>query len=1432
MPYSGFSLRSGRRLTTLLGAGAILLVLMGALAWVSRQEFDRLAVANAWNLHTYQVLMPLTALDTSLDEEESRLRGYALTGDADFGKEARQSNEHILVLIDEVNQLMRDRADQRENLARFKKDYLVWNGTFVAPLLDTTEQGAVSAWKGMRRANLDTAARHQSVEKLQRQLDAMEDIERQLMVKRGQDQDQTQRRMAILLLLGSASGIIFLGGLFGLLWRGARSQEIASSDLRGTNIRLLQEVEARMEAQERLRESEESYRHLAEDSLDLICAYGRDGRFSYVSPASMPLLGFRPVELVGLEPRRLFHADDFAPDMTLQQWLEVGGNKTHTVRARRKDGSWVWLEIVGHAIMHPESGQITQFHTTARDISARVREEGRRQEMLDGLHATVRVADRLIEARTEESLLRLAAELAHSDLGCHDCQIWLADDAGKTLQGAFALTSRGAIDPISHRFLPIPPELRDRQQGSGERWNAVTLHSSNNTPGSGDTPLTTAFPLVVGQQLLGVMFVSDEFSGGAGSARSELGRLFASLLSTLLERVRSEGRSRQTQNLLETVVDNAPLILYAIDSNERYVFSIGRALDSLGFSSQTLVGRTVGEVMGKDHAAVQTIRATLRGEVVDGPSRMNGQEFDAFRRPLRDERGHITGMVGVLVNVTDRARAQHALAQSEARYRSVVNSVSEVIFQTDAQAHWTFLNAAWHEIMGYTVEESIGRSADDFVHPDDIDAVRAHAQMVALDPNASRRTTARYRTRDGEVRWMEVFVRPLLDEMGEFAGFAGTLADITERFLAERALRQTTEMQRAILGSASYAIFSCDACGIIQTFNRAAEEMLLLPASAVCGFVRAPLLIASEDLRARSEELGRELNREIVPWEALTLSALQKGRDEREWTGIRSNGERFPMRLSISPLRGEDGEVAGFVAIGYDLSESRRIEKLKSEFVSVVSHELRTPLTSIRGALGLLGGGVAGVLPDRARQMIDIAHKNAERLVLLINDILDIEKIESGQMQFHLAPLDITQLVNSALQSNAPYAQGLNVSLVDDSPDEQLCIDGDEARLAQVMANLLSNAAKFTPQGGEVRVRTCRISASAAQGCGARLETSGTTDWVRVDVFDGGSGVPAEFEGRLFERFAQADSSATRAKGGTGLGLAISRAIIEKMQGVLRYTPANATTGEPHSFNFLLPLIPDPDKKELPMLPTNKRERLLVCEDDPDIAAFLHTVLQAQGFDVTLAPTLASALAALETAEFDAMTLDLMLSDGDGITFLDELRGKGFDLPVVVVSAYCEEGRVRGGALDVLDWLHKPIDSERLSAVLSRFKSGGSGRARILHVEDDADIRQVTRAVLGSKVEVREAATLQEARELLANEHFDLALLDIGLPDGDGLELVPLLAQMTPPVPVALFSAQEAEGVAGRQVAAALVKSRSNNAALRSTIERLLSLEPDSLISK
>jgi len=246
----------------------------------------------------------------------------------------------------------------------------------------------------------------------------------------------------------------------------------------------------------------------------------------------------------------------------------------------------------------------------------------------------------------------------------------------------------------------------------------------------------------------------------------------------------------------------------------------------------------------------------------------------------------------------------------------------------------------------------------------------------------------------------------------------------------------------------------------------------------------------------------------------------------------------------------EDSAVAGLVVNGRDVTERKAIERMKNEFVSTVSHELRTPLTSIVGSLGLIAGGVVGEIPQRAQALVAIAHKNSERLIRLVNDMLDIEKIESGKMAFKFEALELVPLVERSLLDNQPFADefGVRLELQSHLVPTSMKIDGDSDRLLQVFTNLLSNAVKFSPHGGTVTVAiTCPDDQS---------------DRVRIAVTDQGPGIPEEFRSRLFEKFAQADSTGARKKGGTGLGLSITRAIVEMHQGTIEYSSAaeNGTT--------------------------------------------------------------------------------------------------------------------------------------------------------------------------------------------------------------------------------------------------------------------------------
>jgi len=238
-------------------------------------------------------------------------------------------------------------------------------------------------------------------------------------------------------------------------------------------------------------------------------------------------------------------------------------------------------------------------------------------------------------------------------------------------------------------------------------------------------------------------------------------------------------------------------------------------------------------------------------------------------------------------------------------------------------------------------------------------------------------------------------------------------------------------------------------------------------------------------------------------------------------------------------------------AAARDISERKKMEQMKDDFISVVSHELRTPLTSIRGSLGLILGGVAGELPEKARTLTEVAAKNSERLVRLVNDILDIEKIQSGTMAFRPIRVELMPLVEQSVESNRAYANLYDVDLQIVTVEPGARVRADTDRIQQVLANLLSNAAKHSPRGNAVEIR---------------VERAG--DWVRVSVTDHGRGIPPDFQARVFEKFAQADASSTRHKGGTGLGLTISKAIIERHGGQLWF---ETSQGEGTTFSFTLP---------------------------------------------------------------------------------------------------------------------------------------------------------------------------------------------------------------------------------------------------------------------
>jgi PAS domain S-box-containing protein len=351
----------------------------------------------------------------------------------------------------------------------------------------------------------------------------------------------------------------------------------------------------------------------------------------------------------------------------------------------------------------------------------------------------------------------------------------------------------------------------------------------------------------------------------------------------------------------------------------------------------------------------------------------------------------------------------------------------------------------------------------------------------------------------------------------------------------ESRLSDALVRQQAVFESAIDGIITINESGSIESLNPAAERLFGYKAADLL-HRHIMMLLPTGD----GEETHpiRDLRR-----------ALHGLGQVREITAQRADGSTFPADVALSEMGFRRRRV--IVAIVRDASERKRIERLKDEFVSTVSHELRTPLTSIAGSLGLLSGGAAGQLPETVRRLISIAHRNSLRLIRLINEILDLEKIEAGKLTFVRSSIAMPELTAEAIEANHAFAQEYGVNVLLKAEDSTPSVLGDRDRLMQVLTNLLSNAIKFSPRGGNVRV-----------GVGAQQ------NMVRLTVADDGPGIPAEFRPRMFTKFAQADTSDGRNRGGTGLGLAVAKEIVELHGGTLTF---DSEIGRGTAFHVDLP---------------------------------------------------------------------------------------------------------------------------------------------------------------------------------------------------------------------------------------------------------------------
>jgi signal transduction histidine kinase/DNA-binding response OmpR family regulator len=643
------------------------------------------------------------------------------------------------------------------------------------------------------------------------------------------------------------------------------------------------------------------------------------------------------------------------------------------------------------------------------------------------------------------------------------------------------------------------------------------------------------------------------------------------------------------------------------------------------------------------------------------------------------------------------------------------------------------------------------------------------------------------------------------------------------------ALLTTGALQDAIFNSANFSSIATDASGVIQIFNVGAEAMLGYTAEEVMNKVTPADLSDPQELVARAQALSVELDTPIAPgFEALVFKASRGIEDIYELTYIRKNRTRLPAVVSVTALRDARDAIIGYLLIGTDNTARKRVEeerkhfeyvlqqknqeleaasRLKSEFLANMSHELRTPLNAIMGFSEVLKDGLMGELSSPQRGLIGSIFSSGQHLLALINDILDLSKVEAGKMTLDLEPMPVTPTLLNSLSIITEKAASHGIGLLLDAAEDVGSLQADTRKVKQIVYNLLSNAVKFTGDNGRVTLRA-GIVARADVGRPASdwpsrmfpLAESEFRTFLRVSVTDTGIGISPDNLTALFKPFSQIDSGLARKFEGTGLGLAMVKLLAELHGGVVGvesavgegscftvWLPQRAASGESVTVRagamFHNAALPGP-------------RTALIVEDDFKSAELIRLQLEAEGFTVVHAASAEAAIVLAVQQPLALITLDIMLPNMDGWEFLGRIKQVPalMRIPVVIISIVAD--RNRGFALGAAAIMQKPMSRQELSAALvalGLLPLAAGKTLRVLVVDDDPNaVELVALRVKDLAGTVLRAAGGREAIETARQELPDLIVLDLMMPEVNGFDVVQALSRdaSTARIPILIVTAK------------------------------------------
>jgi PAS domain S-box-containing protein len=859
------------------------------------------------------------------------------------------------------------------------------------------------------------------------------------------------------------------------------------------------DITQRLETQEALRRSEKEFKDFVENALVGVVKTNLKGEVLYANQAAAEMFGFESPEVGMMEGVLSRYKDPLKREAFLKELMTKGKVQQYEHQLLTRTGET--KDIIMSALFDGEtlSGVLIDITPLRRAERERMESEEKYRSLVERAGAGIATSD--LEGRfsyVNEELCRMIGYSEEELIGKPFIDFIHHDDQ----EGILELFLSAFENPQKEQEL----EFR-------------VIHKEGHTVDLYSRPT--------------IFWLEDEIAG------------FNAIITDVTARKKAEEALIESEERMKSTLSSMDDLIYVLDEDGVFIDYHEPIDESRQYAPpESFIGKGYGEVFPPEVSkmlehAIREVSTTGLVQQLDHSLDVGGETrwFSSKVSQRLNRLGSFAGVTVVSRDMTERKMAEDAVRESEERYRLLAESSDDIIASLSQEGLVRYVSPASETLLGYAHEEMIGKNAFSIIHPDDVDKAHETFQL-AQKRKIPARLEYRMKRKDGGHLWFETIGRPIeanrTDQQGEILCIS---RDITERRMADEELRSSEERLKMLFEHAPDAYVLLGDNGEIIDGNRAMERLL--------GF-------------SREESVGRSLfDLGVLPPNETSRAMADVARTTKgevvgpdEFVLIRKGGKRLITETRLFPVNIGGREM--ILATARDITDSRRAEEAKDRLLSNISHELRTPLTSIEGYAKFMLSGKIGELSEKHSKCLTIIDEESNRLKDLIDNFLDLIAIDAEGLKMDVRMVNVSQIIDQLMSSLGVEIEKKEISVSRETPTDLGLVRGDEERLHQLFSNLLTNAIKFTPKGGDIQIRS-----------------KGDGSSVVIEVVDSGVGIPPEDLPHIFERFYQGDSSPTRKFGGMGLGLAICNEIVEAHGGRIE---AESKVGSGSVFRVTLPM--------------------------------------------------------------------------------------------------------------------------------------------------------------------------------------------------------------------------------------------------------------------